>query len=220
MLSPTTKKKKKGFLSSFLITLVLSCLHIWPTAVVGAVPGRPNHFLVISGCFHRHICHHMGFITSARKKTDLSKKYVQMKDSGEADRFVQKSFYCFIKTYLEGWQNLCYCASQPVGLLPGYLLIPKGDGSFCISVASPVQRMPCITVASLSNSGWSGPLKQHMCIFRRVGSGRGWLDCKTVALFCLVIQSPCTCVPRRDQGFTKGQAIPIKLCSLFNFSVF
>lgn len=78
----------------------------------------------------------MGFITSARKETDLSKKYVQIKDSGEADRIMQKSFYSFIKVYLEGWQDLCCCTSQAVGLLPGYLSIPKGDGRFCISVAA------------------------------------------------------------------------------------
>lgn len=162
----------------------------------------------------------MGFITSARKETDLSKKYVQMKDPGEADRLVQKIFYCFIKTYLEGWPNLCCCTSQPVGLLPGYLLILKGDGRFCISVASSVQRLPCITVASLSNSGWSGPSEQHMCRSRRAGSDTGGLDYKTVVLFCLVIRSPCTFVPHRDGGFTKGEAIPIKLCSLFHFPAF
>jgi len=103
-----------------------------PTAVVEALPGRPNHFPVISGCFHRHICHHVGFITSVRQEADLSKKCVQSKDPGEADRLIQKNFYYFIKMCLEGWQDLCCCTSPPVGLLPGYLSIPTVDGRFCI----------------------------------------------------------------------------------------
>lgn len=62
-------------------------------------------------------------------------KYEQITSSGEAERLMQENFYSFIKMCLEGWQYLCCCASQPTGLLPGYLSVPKGDGRLCIPVA-------------------------------------------------------------------------------------
>lgn len=51
-----------------------------------------------------------------------------------------------------------------------------------------VLRMPHITVASLSDRGWSGPLERHICRSRKAGSGRREMEYKTLAVFCLVME--------------------------------